>query len=27
VFFAPVGTIGKAFLEIESTAFSMDGTG
>ena len=27
VFFAPVGTIGKAFLEIESAAFSMDGTG
>ena len=27
VFFAPVGTIGKVFLEIESTAFSMDGTG
>ena len=27
VFYAPVGTIGKAFLEIESTAFSMDGTG
>ena len=27
VFFAPVGTIGKAFLEIESMAFSMDGTG
>ena len=27
VFFAPVGTIGKAFLEIESTAFKMDGTG
>ena len=26
-FFAPVGTIGKAFLEIESAAFSMDGTG
>ena len=27
VFFAPVGTIGRAFLEIESQAFSMDGTG
>ena len=27
VFYAPVGTIGKAFLEIESAAFSMDGTG
>ena len=27
VFFAPVGTIGSAFLEIESQAFSMDGTG
>ena len=27
VFFAPVGTIGKAFLDIESAAFSMDGTG
>ena len=27
VFFAPVGTIGKTFLEIESAAFSMDGTG
>ena len=27
VFFAPVGTIGKVFLEIESVAFSMDGTG
>ena len=27
VFFAPVGTIGKVFLEIESAAFSMDGTG
>ncbi len=27
VFYAPVGTIGKTFLEIESAAFSMDGTG
>jgi TorA maturation chaperone TorD len=27
VFFAPVGTVGSAFLEIESQAFSMDGTG
>ena len=27
VFYAPVGTIGKAFLEIESAAFNMDGTG
>ena len=27
VFFAPVGAIGRAFLEIESQAFSMDGTG
>lgn len=27
VFFAPVGTVGKAFLEVESQAFSMDGTG
>ena len=27
VFYAPVGTIGKAFLEIESAAFGMDGTG
>ena len=27
VFFAPVGTIGKVFLEIESAAFDMDGTG
>jgi len=27
VFFVPVGTIGRAFLEIESQAFSMDGTG
>ena len=27
VFYAPVGTIGSAFLEIESQAFSMDGTG
>ena len=27
VFYAPVGAIGKAFLEIESAAFSMDGTG
>ena len=27
VFFAPVGTIGRAFLEIESQAFSMEGTG
>ena len=27
VFFAPVGLIGRAFLEIESQAFSMDGTG
>ena len=27
VFFAPVGTIGKTFIEIESTAFIMDGTG
>ena len=27
VFFAPVGVIGRAFLEIESQAFSMDGTG
>ena len=27
VFYAPVGTIGKVFLEIESAAFSMDGTG
>jgi hypothetical protein len=27
VFFAPVGTIGRAFLEIESIAFKMDGTG
>jgi TorA maturation chaperone TorD len=26
VFFAPVGTIGKCFLEIEGQAFSMDGT-
>ncbi len=27
VFFAPAGTIGRAFLDIESQAFSMDGTG
>jgi TorA maturation chaperone TorD len=27
VFFAPAGTIGREFLEIESKAFSMDGTG
>jgi len=27
VFFAPVGRIGRAFLVIESEAFSMDGTG
>jgi TorA maturation chaperone TorD len=27
VFFSPVGTIGRHFLEIESQAFSMDGTG
>ncbi len=27
LFYAPVGSIGKAFLEIESAAFSMDGTG
>jgi TorA maturation chaperone TorD len=27
VFFAPVGTIGRCFLEIESQAFSMDKTG
>ena len=27
VFFAPVGTMGRIFLEIESEAFSMDGTG
>jgi TorA maturation chaperone TorD len=27
VFYAPLGTIGNAFIEIESTAFSMDGTG
>ena len=27
LFFAPVGSIGKSFLEIESAAFSMDGTG
>ena len=25
VFFVPVGTIGRHFLEIESQAFSMDG--
>ena len=27
LFYAPVGSIGKSFLEIESAAFSMDGTG
>ena len=27
VFFSPVGTIGRCFLDIESQAFSMDGTG
>ena len=27
VFFAPVGTIGRAFIDIESEAFGMDGTG
>ena len=27
VFFAPIGSIGKEFLEIESSAFRMDGTG
>lgn len=27
VFFGPVGTIGRCFLEIECQAFSMDGTG
>jgi len=27
VFFEPVGTIGRCFLEIEYQAFSMDGTG
>ena len=27
VFFAPAGTIGRAFLDIESQAFSMDGAG
>ena len=27
VFFAPVGAIGRTLLEIESQAFSMDGTG
>jgi len=27
VFYAPVGTIGRAFLEIESEAFDMDEAG
>lgn len=27
VFYAPVGTIGRAFMEIESEAFGMDGAG
>jgi len=27
VFFAPAGTVGRLFLDIESQAFSMDGTG
>ena len=27
VFFAPVGTIGRAFMDIESEAFDMDGAG
>ena len=27
LFYAPVGSIGKSFLEIESAAFSMDGSG
>lgn len=27
VFYAPVGTIGRAFIDIESEAFGMDGTG
>jgi TorA maturation chaperone TorD len=27
VFYAPVGTMGRIFLDIESEAFSMDGTG
>ena len=27
VFFAPVGTIGRAFMDIESEAFGMDGAG
>jgi hypothetical protein len=27
LFYAPVGSIGKSFLEIESAAFSMDGNG
>ena len=27
LFYAPVGSIGKSFLEIESATFSMDGTG
>jgi len=27
VFYAPAGTLGREFLEIESQAFSMDGTG
>ena len=27
VFYAPVGTIGRAFMDIESEAFGMDGAG
>ena len=27
VFYAPAGTIGKLFIEIESQAFSMDSSG